>query len=116
MYFGLVCADLLLTALAVEHRLSAIEVERALLEHTGIAEAAVFGVPDDTWGEIVVALVRPRVEGSASVRIDEAAVAAHCEKHLAPEKRPRVVRVVDDIKKNVMGKVNKKELISQFKR
>ena len=64
------------------------EVERCLLEHPGIAEAAVFGVPDARWGEAAVAVV-VRKAGAA---LDEADVVAHVRGRLAGYKKPQAVR------------------------
>ena len=61
------------------------EVENALHKHPDVAECAVIGVPDDTWGERVHAVIRLR-EGAAA---DEAALAAHCGALIAGYKRPR---------------------------
>jgi len=67
------------------------EVERCLLEHPGVAEAAVFGVPDARWGEAVVAAVVPR-PGAA---LDEASVVAHVKARLAGYKKPQRVWIRD---------------------
>jgi malonyl-CoA/methylmalonyl-CoA synthetase len=82
------------------------EVEAALLEHASVAEAAVIAVPDDDLGEKIVAYVVVR-EGHAR---DEGALAEHVARALAPHKRPRAVRFVDELPRNAMGKVLKPAL------
>jgi fatty-acyl-CoA synthase len=67
------------------------EVERCLLEHSAVAEAAVFGVPDERWGEAVIAAVVPR-PGAA---LDEPGVVAHVKARLAGYKKPQHVWVLD---------------------
>ena len=78
------------------------EVEAMLLEVDGIQEAAVVGIPDDEWGERVIAILigvgDPKEIISFSV------------KHLAPYKRPREVYFVDDFPRNAMGKIQKAKL------
>ena len=76
------------------------EVERALLTHPDVAEAAVVGVPDPVDGEVPVAFVRP-APGSAPA---PAGLAAHLEGRLAEHKRPRRIVLVDEIPKNAVGK------------
>jgi acyl-CoA synthetase (AMP-forming)/AMP-acid ligase II len=67
------------------------EVERCLLDHPGVAEAAVFGVPHEHWGEAVIAAVVPR-PGAA---LDEPGVVAHVKARLAGYKKPQHVWVLD---------------------
>jgi acyl-CoA synthetase (AMP-forming)/AMP-acid ligase II len=77
------------------------QVEAVLCEHPGITDAAVVGVPDERWGERVVAYV---------VRSDTAVGAAECERHchghpmLAAFKRPRAYRFVDALPMTATGK------------
>ncbi|MCX2929748.1 long-chain fatty acid--CoA ligase [Mycobacterium sp. CVI_P3] len=78
------------------------EVEEALLEHPGVAEACVVGAPDPEWGEIVVAFI----VGSAA----EEALDAHLLDRIARFKRPKRYVFVDDLPKNSYGKVLKREL------
>lgn len=66
------------------------EVENVVHQHPGVGEVAVIGVPDDHWGERVVAVVRP----SEGVDLDPAEVLATCAAHLADYKRPKEVLVI----------------------
>jgi acyl-CoA synthetase (AMP-forming)/AMP-acid ligase II len=77
-----------------------VEVERVLLEHPHVTEAAVIGVPDDRWGEAVHAVIVGTV-----VDLDD--VRAHCERQLADFKRPKSYEVVDALPRNASGKVRK---------
>ncbi|WP_372405145.1 long-chain-fatty-acid--CoA ligase [Streptomyces luteireticuli] len=82
------------------------EVERVLVEHPAVAEAAVIGVPDEKWGESVLAVVAVR-DGA---RIEESGLDAFCRTHLAGYKCPRGVAVVDGLPRNAAGKVDKNAL------
>ena len=87
------------------YKIGAGEIENALLEHPGVAEAAVTGEPDDDLGERIVAWIVP---SGAPPAADE--LADHVAKLLAPHKRPRVVRYLDALPRNDMGKVMKRAL------
>lgn len=82
------------------------EVENVLYQHPAVLEAAVFGLPDEAWGEIVAAAVvrRPGTTASAEDLV------AWCRESLAGFKKPRAVHFVDDLPKNASGKVLKREL------
>ncbi|KAG7256793.1 hypothetical protein CRUP_017544, partial [Coryphaenoides rupestris] len=69
------------------YKISALDVERHLLAHPNITDVAVIGVQDQTWGQKVTAL------------------------HMAPYTIPTALLVLDQIPRNQMGKVNKKELL-----
>jgi malonyl-CoA/methylmalonyl-CoA synthetase len=88
------------------YKIGAGEIEGALLEHPGVAEVAVTGEPDDDLGERIVAWVVP----SDGDKPGEEELADHVAKLLTPHKRPRVVRYLDELPRNAMGKVVKKEL------
>ncbi|HQY85938.1 MAG TPA: acyl-CoA synthetase [Ilumatobacteraceae bacterium] len=76
------------------------EVETALLSHPSVLEAAVVGAPDDDLGQRIVAYV-------VGSDIDAAALIEHVAATLSVHKRPRDVRVVDELPRNAMGKVQK---------
>jgi acyl-CoA synthetase (AMP-forming)/AMP-acid ligase II len=81
-------------------------VELALERHPAVAECAAVGVPDDKWGEALVALFVRR-PGEA---MDEAALVAWCDETLTRVKRPKHWRFVDAIPKTPAGKVQKPKL------
>jgi malonyl-CoA/methylmalonyl-CoA synthetase len=83
------------------------EVEGVLVEHAGVAEVAVTGTPSDEWGEVVTAWIVPAAgagEGLAE------AVGEFAAQRLAPYKRPRIIRVVETLPRNALGKVVKHQL------
>ena len=89
------------------YKIGAGEIENALLEHPGVREAAVAGEPDDDLGERIAAWVVP-VDPAAPPGAEE--LADHVARRLAPHKRPRVVRYLDALPRNDMGKIMKRAL------
>ncbi|WP_150295150.1 acyl-CoA synthetase [Sphingobium estronivorans] len=88
------------------YKLSALEIEAALLAHPAVAEVAVIGVEDATWGEKIVAFVVPRPGRKADAEeiIDWSAG------QLSIYKIPRLIHFVDSLPRNAMGKVTKPDL------
>ena len=82
------------------------EIERLLLGHPDVAQAAVVGVPDERMGEVGFAFVVPR-HGTTP---DPDEVVAWAREHMANFKAPRFVAVVDELPLNASGKVLKFEL------
>jgi acyl-CoA synthetase (AMP-forming)/AMP-acid ligase II len=82
------------------------ELEHVLLQHPGVEDAAVLGVPDATYGEAVVAVIQPR----AGQKLLEEDIVEHCRARLAGYKKPRRVVFVDALPRNSLGKVVKREL------
>ena len=79
------------------------ELEVVLEGHDDVADCTVFGVPDEKWGEALIALVVAR--NGAAITPD--ALIAYCDSRLAHFKRPREVRLVDEIPKTPAGKIQK---------
>lgn len=86
------------------------EVETVLYEHPAVAEVAVIGLPDERWGEAVVAVVAPKVGAAVSLE-DLRRFAAE---RLARYKLPSRLEIVDALPRNPAGKVLKFELRRQF--
>jgi acyl-coenzyme A synthetase/AMP-(fatty) acid ligase len=82
------------------------EVEACLAEHDAVAEAAVVGLPDERWGEVVVAYVR-LAEGA---RPEVDALVAHCRERLASFKLPRRWAFVEEMPLTASGKIRRTEL------
>ena len=83
-----------------------VEVENVLADHPAVATCAVIGVPDDTWGERVHAVVVP-VAG-ATVTLEE--LREFCAARIAGYKHPRSMELVDGLPLSAAGKVLKREL------
>jgi malonyl-CoA/methylmalonyl-CoA synthetase len=88
------------------YRIGAGEIEGALLEHPAVAEVAVAAKPDEDLGERIVAWVVLEPDGDTTA--DE--LSQHVATLLTKHKRPREVHFVDELPRNAMGKVMKREL------
>ncbi|MEA2267779.1 MAG: hypothetical protein QOC64_389 [Solirubrobacteraceae bacterium] len=85
------------------------EVEEALYRHPAVREAAVFGVPDERWGEAVHAVVVPAAE------VTEAGLLDHCRTLIANYKVPKRVELrAEPLPKSGAGKILKRELREPF--
>ncbi len=89
---------------------SSIEVEDAIFSLAGVLEVAVIGVPHDTWGEMVLALVVP-ADGSD---VTEEAVIAHCRSALAGYKCPKRVEFRAELPRTATGKLQKFRLRAPY--
>ena len=92
------------------------EVERALYRHPAVRECAVFGVPDDRWGEVpaahVVANGADAAEGAGV--LDEAALIDFVATHIPRYKRPRFVRFVETLPRTAIGKIRKNAIRAEY--
>lgn len=94
-------------------KISAREVEDVLRRHPRVKDVAVVGAPDRVWGQTVVAAVV--VEGPAPPEaqlLDE--LASFCARHLADYKRPRAGRVLAELPRNALGKVQKHRILEDL--
>lgn len=87
-----------------------VEVERVLRAHSEVRDACVVGVPDEEWGERVAAAVErdpASPEADPADPLDHAGLAAWCGDRLAPPKRPRLVRFLEELPRNASGKADR---------
>lgn len=82
------------------------EIETVISRHPGVAEVAVVGLPDDEWGERLHAFIVP----NGGRRPDEADIVNLCRRELSSYKAPRGVTFIDELPRNVSGKILKREL------
>jgi acyl-CoA synthetase (AMP-forming)/AMP-acid ligase II len=118
------------------YKISALEVERKILGNEAlspiVSEVVVVGVEDEEWGQRVAAVVKlkdsvssPRCyspvrsdmslicKQAASTGLDLATLRKHLKEDMAAYKVPTILKLVDSIERNAMGKVNKKEILKQ---
>jgi acetyl-CoA synthetase len=86
------------------------EVEEAILRHSGVAEAAVIGVPDELKGEAIVGYA----VGKPGVALDSAAVCDTVAEVLGPMFRPREIVIVSELPKTQSGKILRRELRAEY--
>lgn len=82
----------------------------ALCAHSGVADAAVVGLPDEEWGERVAALVVPASDADTPETLD-----AHCRERLADFERPKTIRVVESLPRTPSGTVDRRAVREQLK-
>ncbi|MBU3258707.1 AMP-binding protein [Roseovarius sp. PS-C2] len=85
------------------------DVETVMGEHPDIIDCAVYGVPDDKWGESVHAAVQVRDAQS----VTPAEIIAFIRERLGPVKTPKSVRFVESLPRNAIGKLQKTQLAEQ---
>ncbi|CAH2246360.1 malonate--CoA ligase ACSF3, mitochondrial [Pararge aegeria] len=92
------------------YKVSALQVESAILEHPSVADAAVLGIDDNNYGEIIATVIVLKEKATLDLR-ELKDVAG---KKLAPYQLPRTMLVVDVMPRNAMGKLDKKEIKKRF--
>jgi acyl-CoA synthetase (AMP-forming)/AMP-acid ligase II len=84
--------------------ISPVEVEDVLKAHPAVSDAAVFGIPDEKYGEIVAAAV------AVSEPVAEDDLADHCRVHLTAVKIPHVIHLIDEIPRTATGKLQRRRI------
>ncbi len=87
------------------------QIEEVIYTHPAVAEAAVIGIPDKTYGEDIVAYVALKLGAEASA----GEILEFCRERLPAFKQPREVRLLETLPKSSIGKILKRELRSQYK-
>jgi acyl-CoA synthetase (AMP-forming)/AMP-acid ligase II len=96
-------------------KISTREIEDVLRRHPKIKDVAVVGAPDRTWGQKVVAVVVLEEEGGAiSEKELLGELSSFCLRHLADYKHPRAVRVLHELPRNALGKVQKHRILESL--
>jgi acyl-CoA synthetase (AMP-forming)/AMP-acid ligase II len=87
-----------------------LEVEQVVLSHPAVQDCAVVGVPDETWGEAIKAVVELKpgrtVGGDELIRL--------CKERIGSVKAPKSVDFIDDLPRSPVGKVTRKEVRERY--
>jgi len=82
------------------------EIESVLMSHPGVDECAVIGIPSVEWGQTVKAFVVPR----KGAKVTEEDLSEYCRSRLSSFKRPETIEFIDELPKNPLGKILRKDL------
>ncbi|QSS51998.1 acyl-CoA synthetase [Histoplasma capsulatum var. duboisii H88] len=93
------------------YKISALEVERKMLALDEIQEVVVVGLADEEWGQRVAAVVKQR---SGTPALELSPLRIRLREEMASYKVPTVLKLVDNIERNAMGKVNKRDIIKTY--
>lgn len=91
------------------YKVSALEIETKLLEHSSILDVCIVGLPDDTWGQKVAAIIVLKSDTSSIEMIQE-----WCRDQLAPYQIPKVWKIIPAMPRNEIGKINKVSIKDLF--
>lgn len=89
------------------YKISALDIERHLLAHPSIRDVAVVGLPHTTWGQVVAAAMV--LKDGHTLSIDE--LRDWAEDKMIPYHIPKIRKILEEMPRNAMGKVNKKDLV-----
>lgn len=100
------------------YKISALEMETKLLEHPLIEDCAVIGIPDEVYGQKIVALVKCRAAQEVESPEQKAEVSKTlnkwCQSKFASYSLPSIIEIISVLPRNQMGKVNKADLVADF--
>ncbi|MCL5289861.1 MAG: AMP-binding protein [Firmicutes bacterium] len=105
LYFVDRYKDLIITS---GYNVAPLEIENVIMQHPAVNEAAVVGIPDEYRGETVKAYVSLKQEYKN--RVSEQDIIDICKKELATFKVPRIIKFIDEIPKNPVGKILRRQL------
>ena len=87
-----------------------VEVEAVIQAHPAVDDVAVFGIPSEEWGQIVAAAIVVK----AGQDLGEEAIVSHCRERLASFKKPERIAFLEELPRNHLGKILKKDLKVQL--
>ena len=92
------------------YKISALDIEREILAHPHIDDIAIMGLTDELWGQKIFALIVLK----DNVKFNQEEFLEWCKKRLPKYQVPKLVKIIDKMPRNLLGKVNKKELIKVY--
>jgi fatty-acyl-CoA synthase len=88
-----------------------IEVEHLLQQHSDVEEAAVVGIPDEKWGELVTAVLVLK----DGCKLDEESLKQYCRASIGKYKVPKRFVAVEELPKTAVGKIDKNRIVSDYR-
>ncbi len=82
------------------------EVENVVLQYPGVQDCAVVGIPDEKWGEMVIAAVQPALDQ----HVEPQALIDHCKQKIGSVKAPKRIVICDQLPRSPVGKVLKRQI------
>lgn len=92
------------------YKISALQIETEILAHRDVKECIVAGIEDEQWGEKICAIIVPR--NNQEFNVDN--IVQFLNEKLPKYAHPKIYKIVDDLPKNAMGKVNKKQVLKSI--
>ena len=96
------------------YKISALDIEKVLLSNDHIDDVSVMGLSDPVWGQRIFALIVLK-KGHKS-KFDQKTFTNWCKENLPKQSVPRLIKLIDKMPRNQLGKVNKKELIKIYEK
>ena len=97
------------------YKISALDIEKELLAHPIIDDVSIMGLSDQKWGQKIFALIVLKNSVNAdSFKFDDFKI--WCKSRLPKYSVPKLVKIIDKMPRNQLGKVNKKELIKIYEK
>ncbi len=96
------------------YKISALDIEKEILGHPLIDDVAIMGLSDPVWGQRIFALIVLKQNSTNKFDFDE--FKKWCKSRLPKYSVPKVVKIIDKMPRNQLGKVNKKELIKVYEK
>ena len=90
------------------YKISALDIEKVLLSNEYIEDVAIMGLSDPVWGQRIFALLVLKQQNASKFNQDD--FKTWCKANLPKYQVPTLIKIIDKMPRNLLGKVNKKEL------
>ena len=94
------------------YKISALDIEKELLGNPQIDDVAIMGLSDPLWGQKIFALIVLKEDQKGN--FNERSFIDWCKTRLPKYSVPKIVKIIEKMPRNQLGKVNKKELIKKY--
>ncbi len=96
------------------YKISALDIEKVILSNENVEDVAIMGLSDPLWGQRIFALLVLKPQTASKFTQDE--FKTWCKANLPKYQVPKLIKIIDKMPRNLLGKVNKKELIKIYEK